>query len=106
MVCFEEVVDGDYILKAKSVIFTIGLCVGCEKKRAVKENSMCFSSSNGIIESITVTGKTRGRTVWRGSRDGNQEFSLRCVLDIQVEMSRSTWISMSEVDKYIRRGWD
>ena len=43
MVCFEEVVGGDYILKIKSIIFTFGFCVGHKRKRAVKENSMCFS---------------------------------------------------------------
>lgn len=75
MVCFEEVVDGD-LRSVKSVIFTIRLCVGCERKRVVKENSMCFSSSNGILESFTATGKTRGRAVWRGRREGNQEFGL------------------------------
>lgn len=37
---------------------------------------MCFSSSNGILESFTATGKTRGRAVWRGRREGNQEFGL------------------------------
>ena len=64
-------------MEVKSIIFTTGLPVGCERKRAVKENSKFFSSSNGIIESSSKAGKTRGGAVWRESRYGNQEFSLR-----------------------------
>lgn len=46
MVGLEEVVDRDYVLKLKVTIFTIRLSVGCERKKAVKENSKCFSSNN------------------------------------------------------------
>lgn len=75
MVCFEEVVHRD-LHSVKSIIFTVRLGVGCERERAVKENSMCFSSSDGMLASFTATEKTRGGAVQRGRREGNQEFCL------------------------------
>lgn len=73
MVCFEEVVGGDYILKIKSIIFTSGFCVGHKRKRAVKENSMCFSSSNGIIEHHSL----------RQERPGEEQFGERAGKEIK-----------------------